>query len=418
MKKICKLFSLLLAVIGATVFAACGACGGKGPSTVRLTVWCPDRDMEMTKNMCKAFAEQHREVQYEFLYAAQGEGDAAESILKDLEAGADVFSFAGDQINKLIPAGALARLGGQNLATMQTQNLPDSVAAATVKIDGEERAYAYPVTADNGYFLYYDKRVLSEEDVSSLDGILKKGTASKQFAMPLNDGWYLSAFFFALPELGYEVTYDDNLNQTSVKINFDDENGEKVAQALYRYICNPAVMSAADDSKIISGFEKGTVIAAVSGSWNATDLQRVLGENLGTAKLPTVTIEGAQVQLSSYAGYKLIGVNGYSKNKGEAHKLALWLTNYDNQMTRYRARGFAPTNLRAAENEEVKADPILSALAAQRQFARTQKDVPTNYWTPTKGFGNALIGAKDGSMTKEKLKQQLVAMCENIRKTA
>jgi arabinogalactan oligomer/maltooligosaccharide transport system substrate-binding protein len=177
-------------------------------------------------------------------------------------------------------------------------------------------------------------------------------------------------------------------------------------------------MSAADDSKIISGFEKGTVIAAVSGSWNATDLQRVLGENLGTAKLPTVTIEGEQVQLSSYAGYKLIGVNGYSKNKGEAHKLALWLTNYDNQMTRYRARGFAPTNLRAAENEEVKADPILSALAAQRQFARTQKDVPVNYWTPTKGFGNALIGAKDGSMTKEKLKQQLVAMCENIRKTA
>ena len=134
------------------------------------------------------------------------------------------------------------------------------------------------------------------EDVASLDGILKKGGANKQFAMPLNDGWYLSAFFFALPELGYSVTYDDNLNQTSVSINFDEPSGEKIAQTLYRYICNPAVMSAADDSKIISGFENGTVIAAVSGSWNATDLQRILGDNLGTAKLPTVTVEGEQVQ--------------------------------------------------------------------------------------------------------------------------
>ena len=352
MKKLFKTVSALLALLGATYFSACGACGGTGSSTVTLTVWCPDRDMEMTKKMCEAFAEANRGVTYQFLYAAQGEGDSAESILKDLEAGADVFSFGSDQINKLIPAGALARLGGQNLSTVQTQNLADSVAAATVRIGGEERVYAYPVTADNGYFLYYDKRVLSGEDVASLDGILKKGGANKQFAMPLNDGWYLSAFFFALPELGYSVTYDDNLNQTSVSINFDEPSGEKIAQTLYRYICNPAVMSAADDSKIISGFENGTVIAAVSGSWNATDLQRILGDNLGTAKLPTVTVEGEQVQLSSYAGYKLIGVNGYSKNKGEAHNLALWLTNYDNQMTRYRARGFAPTNLRAAESEE------------------------------------------------------------------
>ena len=32
--------------------------------------------------------------------------------------------------------------------------------------------YGYPMTADNGYFLYYDKSVLTEEDVQTLDGIL------------------------------------------------------------------------------------------------------------------------------------------------------------------------------------------------------------------------------------------------------
>ena len=136
---------------------------------------------------------------------------------------------------------------------------------------------------------------------------------------------------------------------------------------------------------------------------------------MGTSKLPTFTVEGEQVQMSSFAGYKLIGVNGYSKNKGDAHKLALWLTNYENQMMRYKERGFAPTNVQAAQSEEVLADPVLSALAAQRQFARTQKDVPNSYWTPMKGFGSALIAAKNGSLSRDEVWQQLLAMCNNIR---
>ena len=32
--------------------------------------------------------------------------------------------------------------------------------------------YGYPMTADNGYFLYYDRSVISDEDAKSFDTLL------------------------------------------------------------------------------------------------------------------------------------------------------------------------------------------------------------------------------------------------------
>ena len=64
-------------------------------------------------------------------------------------------------------------------------------------------------------------------------------------------------------------------------------------------------------------------------------------------------------------GYKLIGVNGYSKNKGEAHKLAQWLTNEENQLKRFKIRGFGPTNKNVTNMETVQNDTVISAISNQ-----------------------------------------------------
>lgn len=51
------------------------------------------------------------------------------------------------------------------------------------------------MTADNGYFLYYDKNVLSDEDVQTMDGMLEAlNAAGRSFSMELNSGWYLYTF--------------------------------------------------------------------------------------------------------------------------------------------------------------------------------------------------------------------------------
>lgn len=84
-------------------------------------------------------------------------------------AAADVFAFADDQLNELVAAGALQEIL-LNPEDVKSRNLTGSVEAATM--DG--KLYAYPMTADNGYFLYYDKSVLSEDDVKSMDTLLAK----------------------------------------------------------------------------------------------------------------------------------------------------------------------------------------------------------------------------------------------------
>ena len=385
---------------------------------ITLTVWGSQEDQAMLKEMCNAYAAANPDKSYKFLYGVQSESDAADKVLNDPESGPDVFAFASDQINKLIQAGALARIGGAILDDIKAVNSAESIDAATVTISGEERTYAFPMTGDNTYFLYYDSRVLSAEDVKSLDKMLEVAAAAgKQVAFKLyDDGWYLSSFFFADPELYYKVTYSDDLTESAVAINYDNANGLAVMQALRSYFANPALSANVDDSKIIAGIQSGTIIAAVSGTWNKTSIEAVWGDNMAVAVMPSATIGGKQVLLNGYFGYKLIGVNGYSQNKGEALKLAQWLTNEQNQLLRFQTRGFGPTNKAVKASAEVKNDKVISVVLKQSEYFRTQKGVPGAYWTPMASLTKQFADVDPLTVTDADLQALLDSLCAQIRK--
>ena len=428
-----KLSIIAVAVLAlALVFTSCS----KGESTqtattetkaaatttsekITLTVWASQEDQAMIKEMCNAYAAANPDKTYKFLYGVQSESDAADKVLNDPESGPDVFAFASDQINKLIQAGALARVGGSILEDIKKTNTAESIDAATVTIGGEERVYAYPMTGDNTYFVYYDKSKLSADDVKSLDKMLEVAAAQgKQVAYKLyEDGWYLSSFFFADPELYYKVTYSDDLTENKIEINYDSANGLEVMKALRTYFANPALTANVDDSKIIAGVQSGTIIAAVSGTWNKTAIQNVWGDNMAIAAMPTATIGGKQVLLNGYFGYKLVGVNGYSQNKAEAHKLAQWLTNEQNQLLRFKTRGFGPTNVAAKGSSEVAGDAIISVVLKQAEYFRTQKGVPSTYWTPMGSLTKQFVDTPDpATVTDADLQALLDSLCSQIRK--
>lgn len=427
MKRITK-FCLVFLVAFLFVGALC-SCQKPTPETkdkITLTVWGAEGDQAMLKEMCAAYAAANPDKQYKFLFGVQGENDAADKVLNDVTAGPDVYSFASDQINKLIAGGALARIGGENEATVKSINSAGSVDAATITVNGEDRLYAYPSTGDNCYFVYYDKSVYTEaSQLATLDAMLETAKAAgKTVHFKLNDdGWYLSSFFFTNPMLKYNVTYNENMVEQAVEINFDDPAGLEVMKALRTYLNHSALVANTDDSKIIAALTpnaegKTEAAAAVSGTWNAATIKELLGDNMGVCKLPTANISGSQVQLSGFMGYKLIGVNGYSKNKAEAHKLALWLTNQENQLKRFETRGFGPTNKVVAEMDIVKNDPVIGAVLEQAQYNRAQKSVPGNYWTPMGSLITPIILAKDEKteVTDENLMEYLKATCDAIRK--
>ena len=433
MKKL-RILSLILAL--ATIVLAFTACSGnndpagsgEGEKTkVTLTVWGAQEDQEMLRVMCNAFAAANPDKEYKFLYGVQGEGDAADKVLGDVTSGPDVFSFASDQINKLIAGGALARIGGQAEQDVKANNSATSVDAATITVNGEDQLYAYPCTEDNTLFLYYDKSVIGDDEVDTLDELLDAAEkAGRKVHFKLNDdGWYLSSFFFAYPELKYDVEYDENMTETGVDINYNNAQGLAVMKALVKYVNHPALVIQTDDSKLIAGFTptaEGKVEAAagVSGTWNAQSIEGLLGDNMGVAKLPTVEIDGEQKQLTTYMGCKLIGVNGYSQNKAEAHKLAQWLTNKDNQLLRFETRGFGPSNKEVAASEAVANDPVISAVMDQAKYSRAQKSVPGNYWTPMGSLITPFIERKEAgtlaAYTDAELQELLDALVSQIAK--
>ena len=417
MKKTLKLVCGALALI-----AVCGAVGckkDKDMGAIKLTIWVSEADRAFASQVVEDFKAKNPDKNYQFVIDIQGENDVATRVLNDVENAADVYSCLNDQLSKLINGDALARIAGDRLNRVKAANSEGSMESVTAKVKGEDGVYGMPYT-DNTFFLYYNKSVLTETDVASLDGILSKCSASKQFAFPMTDGWYSTSFYFG-KGLGYEITYDDNLAETKILCDFDNETGVTVTESIWNYVKDSRVKADANDSKITAGFNDGSIVAAVSGIWNKTTIESYLGDNFAAAKLPTYTLNKGktneeQVQLVSFAGYKLMGVNNYSKHKTDAMDFAEFYTNKENQVKHFEARGFVPTDVNARADEKVQADVCAKAITEQLKHSKTQKDVPSTMWVPMEGLGSAMVtGAQSGSFD---LKAQLTACVNAIRKNA
>ncbi|MBQ9714653.1 MAG: extracellular solute-binding protein [Clostridia bacterium] len=415
MRKIKKIVCGSLSVLAGFGLIACKKEENGGS---KITVWVSEADRAFAAQVAEDFKNLHSDKDYRIVIDIQGENDMATRVLNDVENAADVFSCPNDQLPKLINGDALTRIAGERLERVKEANSDDSMDSATVTINGEKRVYGMPYT-DNTFFLYYNKAVLTETDVASLDGILSKCSKSKQFAFPMTDGWYSTAFFFG-KDLGYTVTYNENLAETHIDCDFNNDTGVKVTQAMWNYAKDTRVKADANDSKITAGFHDGSIVAAVSGIWNKTAIESALGENFAAAKLPTYTFDKGlageeQVQLISFAGYKLMGVNNYSKNKTAAMDFAEYYTNRENQIKHFEARGFVPTDVQARADEKVQSDICARAITQQLQHSKIQKDVPSTLWVPMEGLGSAMVtGAQSGSF---QLTAQLNACVTAIEKT-
>ncbi len=422
MKKMVKVLCSTGALIGALGCTGCfgmgGGCGGGGDDgSVKLTVWVSEADKAFATEVAEEFKKANPEKRYSFTIDVQGENEMATRILKDVENAADVYSYPNDQIAKLLNGDALTKIAGDRKTAIVQANSADAIKSATATVKGEEGLYGMPYT-DNTFFLYYNKSVLTETDVQSIDGILAKCSADKKFAFPMTDGWYTTSFFFG-KELGYNVTYDDNLAETKITCDFDGETGKQVTEAMWQIVKDDRVKADANDSKITAGFNDGSIVAAVTGIWNRTAIESYLKEDFAATKLPTYTLNKGgsneeQVQLVSFAGYKLMGVNNYSKNKADALSFAEFYTNKENQIKHFEKRGFVPTNIEAREDSRLKDDVCAAAITAQLAYSKPQIAVPSTLWVPMEGLGNAMITAVQSGTFD--LATQLKACVDAIKK--
>lgn len=402
MKK--RLAILMAAVLGLSGLSGCGSKqsgnGQEGVENIRLMVWAPSGDQskdngEWLQTCCQDFAKEHPEYNIEFVYGVADEATAADSVSQDAEASADVFMYANDKITTLTNAKAAAKFGGIYAEEIERTNSQ----AVTDSVRSEGFIYGVPFTT-NTWYLFYDKRVFSEEDVKNLDRMLEKGVVS----FPFTNSWYLPAFY-----IGNGCTLFEDGTVEEAGVDFQGEKAEQVTDYLIDLLANPNFVVDADGSGM-AGMRDGSISAMFSGSWDAGNLREILGENLGVAALPKYTLNGEEKQMMSYAGSKVIGVNSKSKHMVASIQLAIYLGSAKAQQLHYELETVVPCNTQLLQDETIAADMLVTA--QNETFDHTSILQPTvsamsNCWTPVENMGK---GIRNKTVTHENSKEQTQAM--------
>lgn len=340
----------------------------------KLTIWCPEKAVDLTKSQIDAFNSSNTMgIKINATVEPVSEADAATNMINDVSAGADLFFFAQDQLSRMIQAGAVSKLG-QGAADFVKAN---NTAGSLVAIQAGSDYYAYPLTADNGYLMYYDKSVIPDEDVDSLEKLIEDcEAAGKYFSYELENAWYNAGVFFGVGCHSDWVT-DDEGNFISIDDDFNSDKGLIAAKGIYKLVSSPCYLN----SSAQEGFENNCAII-VTGTWSYSEILKTLGDNMGTADLPSFTVDGQEYHLGSYRGCKLLGVKPQTDPKvgAVANQLAQWLTNKDCQLQRVETLGWGPSNIEATSDPITLANPAITALNLQNEHSVMQPNIHGSWW--------------------------------------
>ena len=274
-----KILALVLVLCLCMSFAACGApaapatpdastpdagnetqgqTGSELAGTYDVKVWCAENLTALTEQQIADFnATNEYGIVINATVEPVGEADAATSMTNDVAAGADLFGFAQDQTARLIQAGALNPLGVKAAETVKAEHDKASVTAVT----SGDLLYGYPMTSDNGYFMYYDKSVISEDMVGSLEAMIAAcEAAGKNFSFELENSWYIVSFFFATGCVS-EWQTDADGKFISVSDNFNSDKGLIAAEGLKKIVTSKSYVNSSATSDFEAAIPSAVVVS-------------------------------------------------------------------------------------------------------------------------------------------------------------
>ena len=338
----------------------------------------------------------------------------------------DIYAYASDQTLDLMAKGALAEVPDEFVAEMVKNMGQTDVDAAKVG----DSYYAYPYAGDNGYYLYYNKDIVKRFDtVEHIIADCKDAHVKFGYALETDSSFFSIGTMFTFGAR-YNVTLNNAGKISSVKADFDGDKGLKAAKVIRDLMKDSSVTTTHAGARDIAPSGESTGFGAVvEGSWNYTNFREGkkdndgkviyagLGDKLGCAKLPTVTVDGETKNLGSFLGYKLYGVNP-QKSSGNADRLALlhtvanFLVSDEIQEGRWDTLQVAPTSDKVAALEKVAGDDHIKAINDQAKYSVGQTIVPGDIWKAMEALADSIKG--NLSATDEQLKDYLKTFNDKV----
>lgn len=316
------------------------------------------------------------------------EVDAGYLVAANVASAPDIFCFTQDYTNRLYNAGAFTAPSPSVADGIIAANDHSSILSASVN----GSLQAYPLTSENGYYMYYDSSVITNPD--SLEQIIADcEAAGKKIRFAGDNAWYVASFFIAT---GCESEWivDEDGQFVGVKDSYNSEEGLIAMKGLQKLTQSSAYESNSDTCD-------GDTAVWITGIWNHN---YAMEHGLSATDLPSFTVDGVTYHMGSFSGNTLMGVKP-QENEERAkllEELALYLTSYECQIERFNEFGYGPSNLQA-QGETGNENSGLAALYKQAEFAIPQGNIYGSWWDIAKMLGIATEKAK----TEQDLKDAL-----------
>ena len=357
----------------------CGYDPTKEP--IDITIWVPEIEgvAAYFRKQIEDFLLLYPEYKLNLSISGITAADVTSLIVSDPDYAPDLFCFTQDGLQRLASTGVLSAPTITSYEKIISENDEGSIRSATYN----DIVFAYPMTNDNGYFMYYDKSVITNPD--SLEQIIADcEAAGKDFRFALDNAWYMSSFFFGT---GCESSWDLDENSHFVGVNdsFNSPEGLIAIRGMKKLFNSECYEPNADL------IDSNTAVL-ISGMWNESYAESVLGDNLAAADLPSFEVDGKSYHLGSFSGNRLIGVRVQNDEKKLTmlHLLASYLSSEKCQLERFNDFGWIPTSIGEKSNEAVSSSITISALRLQSQYATPQRIISGGWWDVATSLSNSI----------------------------
>lgn len=384
MKSNLKKYLLSGVMLGATALtlAACGSGSGEKKASgssdkTDVTLWITTDSKKFYTKVLEDFEKDNPDIHVKVVETEDAK--AQENVKKDPSSAADVFALPHDQLGQLVDSGVIQEIPEKYVDEIKSAQSETALAGATYK----DKVYAFPYGIES-QVLYYNKKMLNENQVSSYENITKDATFGAN--LKAVDAYKIGPLFMSVGDKLFGDTGED------VKgTDWNNSAGISVLQWIADQKNNSGFINVGDD--YISQFENEKIATFESGPWDKEKAIEAVGkDNLGIAVYPKITIGGNEVQQKAFLGVKLYAVNqapanGDSKKIAADYKLASYLSSEAVQEAQFKdeTRNIIPSNTTIQEADYVTNDELANAVVTMSgsDYSVVMPKIPemTNFWT-------------------------------------
>lgn len=399
MKKIAKLSLPILMLFGLV------GCGGGSKIDKTIVIAGPVTQHAFLKEQAEKFLKDKGYTGYTISMFDLGEGDVNDATkVPDwtVSTAPDVYAYASDQTYKLIQQKHIAEVPSTTKTSLESTLSEAAIEAGSFN----NKLYGYSYAGDNTYFMYYDKSVFKDKEskLEKFDDVVDTAKAAgRKVAYNLGTAFFTVG---AVMTYGarYTITYDADGKYQSASSNFGtSDEGLRAGMAIHAIANNDGVVT--KDSSDKAPTEANGYAASIDGGWNYNAFKTALGDNLGMAVLPKVSVKlttdaddaaAVEANLTAFMGYKLYGVNPAKQGTEEKNKikseLAAYLVSDTVQEKRFDDLQITPTSKAVLAKDKVKNAPLTKVVAEQAKYSVPQVVVP-DVWNDD--LGKTLGEAKE-----------------------